>query len=266
MKSTLMWLPIWHANENLLVSKTLLLFSFVGLLFSSHPSLAAYKTSEIPYGITYPSGLFQAGDTVELIVWAGDAQTPLSSVSGFDLTFTLTEDAVFPTTFSPDLSNSWIGDEQTLTVTTTLDSAAKIIDVRAEEETLAMDGHGEIFRFTIICATNEVSAEDLLVSSGGGIIITIDDYGFRKPAPEESDHGDALQLYPNPTSNHIYFSGPVESVQYWVLRDLYGKERAKSRSYPVALNSYALTEGYYILEVFLQSGVRVKSKIIYRPD
>lgn len=253
MISTLMWQPNRFANGTAIVSKLALITCAYLLLSGLSPLFGAYETDSIPYGLTYPSGIFNEGDTVTIIIWAGDANTALEDVIGFDLSFELTTDAEFPTSISPDFSNSWITDGQEMEMTTTLNSTERTIEFDGHDVALTKEGDGEIARFSLICASNGLSAEGLLVNAGGGVVIQIDDIGMRRGIRQEAALPD-VRIFPNPNPGTIYRSHPEIELSHWVLRDLHGKELLKGIHFPIDLRGSKLSQGRYSLALYDQEG------------
>ncbi|MCB0854753.1 MAG: hypothetical protein KDD63_21170 [Bacteroidetes bacterium] len=229
-------------------------FTLIILIFVSPQLRADYQTGNIPYGITIPGGNFNEGDTIPVSIWAGSSSQSLENVSGFDLAFTLTEYVVFPSHVSLDFSKSWISQEMNYTVG--LDSEHMAISFLAIDSTLSMEGYGEIARFKLICAVNNVSGSQLLEGSGGGVIIQIDDLGLRRSNPVK-DHTNSFHvIYPNPTSGKVFWKGDVSTISHWILRDLYGKELARGVQFPIDIRSYLLPQGQYYLDLNFSSGTR----------
>ena len=260
MFTTQKWQPIRFAKGIALFPRLSILAL---ILFASTRLDAAYVTDSIPYGLDYPTGLFYNGDTVTIAVWAGSSSFMLSEVAGFDLTYSLTSHAVFPTSVTPDLSFSWIGDNDELQASATLDESSGRLTFSGLNASISRQGAGEIFRFSLICTSNGVSADELLVDGGGGgnVIIQVDDLGLRLQAPSDP----AVMIYPNPSPGKVQVKGERFQKGAWVLMDLNGKELGRGTQFPINLRTLAIGQGQYVLLLRSDNGRYFDFVLSYEP-
>ncbi|MEL6673355.1 MAG: T9SS type A sorting domain-containing protein [Bacteroidota bacterium] len=234
------------------------------LLISPMGLRASIPTEDIPYGVTYPGGSFSSGETVTLAVWAGSTSEPLDSVSGLDLTFELTEDAVFPTALSLDWSQSWLATGTTMDVTITLDEEAKTIRIQASRAAGYRSGDGELFSFSLITATSISSANQLMLNSGSGIIITIDDLIMRQAAPQ-GVASVSLSLYPNPAQDKLITALAHGEMAYLEIWDAQGRRLVRTEKPVLQLRALGLTPGRYWVRAHTTSGEVVTKPLLLQP-
>lgn len=266
MKSIYEWQPTRLAQGTYIVpTQTLFaLFFMICICFST--TKAEYNTENIPYGLSYPEGTFDEGDVVTFTIWAGDANTTLSTVSGFDLSFSLTEHAVFPTSISPNLSGSWIAEGATLSTTTSLNETESTIHFYAADPSASQSGDGQIASFSLVCNSENVTAAQLLVNSGGGIIIQIDDFVLRSGIAPPINPLHTIEIYPNPNPSKVLLKGSSESISHWILRDLYGKELARGQQFPIDLRLIGIPRGRYFLHVHSHTAEQKGFHLLYQPQ
>lgn len=265
MKSTMHWQPTRHAHGSSMLSN----LSFIALLFLNlfcyNLAKADYDTSTIPYGFSFPSGTFEEGDLVSIGIWAGNSNEVLHHVGGFDLKFYLTEHAVFPNSVQLSFVNSWITGGEEMPYSTLLDPDNLAINFHALDTELSESGYGEIARFTLICNTNGVSAQQMMASMGGGIIIQIDDLGTRLGRNIHENAPLSFNVYPNPNQGKIIIEDQASQMSHWILRDVYGKELREGTQLRINFEDIGLPPGIYVLSLRTRDGRYVNKKLSYSP-
>ncbi|MEO0472410.1 MAG: hypothetical protein AAF206_22495 [Bacteroidota bacterium] len=218
----------------------------LSMLLAAPTAKAAYDMDSIPSGISYPAGLFQAGDTITYSIWAGNSGFVLDEVIGYKFRLSLTNDAVFPDRLIADLSNSWIGTANQLNPQSTVDASQLEIELEGSSVELSSEGYGEVLSFSLVCATNNVYAGELLAAfgPGGNVLIQIDDTGFRLASVPEP------MLFPNPTSGKVNIRSADSRPFVWKVLDMQGKERARGRDFPIDLHQLGVPPGQCILRLF----------------
>ncbi|MEZ4848729.1 MAG: T9SS type A sorting domain-containing protein [Bacteroidia bacterium] len=259
---------LFDVRQSLLAEvKTIVLcFLVLGTFVSgvNNSLFASISTDSIPYGISYPSGPFNADDSVTFKVWAGSQAEPLDTVAGFELTFTLTEYAVFPSSLTPDFTNSWVADGDEMSVSVELNPEFKTIRISAQRVSGSKDGYGELFSFTLVSAVNQITPDLMLDGAGGGIIITIGDVILRKSAPEIEELVDLL-IYPNPTQGKVIISSEGPSVNDIQILDQWGRQVVQTDELALNLRQKGLVPGRYWLKIGLEGGMIISKLLIYSP-
>jgi hypothetical protein len=212
-------------------------------LLLSNCLFASLPTDSLDYGVSYPGGTFDAEESITYTVWLGLESVPQDSVVGFDLSFELTDDAIFPSSLSPDFSTSWIADGDSMTVSVTLNESTRSLRIEAERLSGSRSGHGCIVTFTLKSASNQVTADQLLNGMGSGSIITIDDWPGRRAFVDMP----ALKAYPNPSNGRMTVQGLTADALPLTLFDLSGRQVASFRQAHFDLRRLGLRPGVYCL-------------------
>lgn len=257
--------PTRHANGSSMLSNlSLTALFFLSLLWHTQVQ-ANYLTSQIPYGLSFPSGTFQVGDVVSIGVWAGNSSQALDHVAGFKLVYNLTQHASLPSSPSINFNNSWVSGGQSFPGNIVFDSLTQKMTLSALDLGTSISGYGEIARFSLICKTNGVSAQQMLAGFGGGIIIQIDDLGTRFGRNIHEDVNASFSVYPNPSQGKIIIQDEISHMSHWILRDLYGKELSRGDQLRINLQRLNLSPGTYFLRIWTHDGKYVSKKLSYSP-
>lgn len=121
----------------------------------------------------------------------------------FDLELTISNLAVFPSVNSFDFSNSWFEGSPSVTLSQD-EGTVRVNGIRSAE----VSGTGTLFEVYLAVAADSVMS-DQLITDGGGVLIMIEDIGFKREEQmiDVPRIGRTPRLYPNPCQGRLYFDG-----------------------------------------------------------
>ena len=124
------------------------------------------------YSIYCPSGNYQTGDTIEYILELGDASNPFEDLSGVELQLTLADYAIVVSGMAPDTSDSWLFEGSEYTYSVEHSPHLRTLDILLERTDGGFEtGHGNTFRFSLVCDRDNTESQELIESDGGIILV-----------------------------------------------------------------------------------------------
>lgn len=204
-----------------------------------------------------PAGTLQEGETATFELHVGTASASVDDAVGFDIDLTLHTNAVLPTSCAADITESWMLDASS-TLETSTDSLQHSIRVQADRSGQGgISGYGELFRFTLTAA--EDGTDPATMVSGGGLIMTVDNLGFKR-RPEEV--APAFSFYPNPCQGRLTLSADATQADALLLTDATGHVHQLPLHAVRAgqLDLSAFGPGWYYLT--LRTGEQVQTKAL----
>ena len=202
--------PRIHKNRVIpLVIFLVLLFG--GVQAQSYSSL---DVAQHDFKIIAPSGTLQAGETATFFIELGTSASPVSDAVAFDIELEIGAGAEFPAPGKMNINDSWVVNPthaNTQEIRKPAQRKLRLHAVRTDGN--SQSGYGELFHIQLKAQVSGISA-DKLISSGGGLII-VEDIGY-KQTPNAASAGNTSTLYPNPCSSKLRMDwhGEVpESVQ-----------------------------------------------------
>lgn len=207
----------------------------------------ARDLQEVGYQLVVPNVVLSAGESVEVKVLVGKTGYPVADAMGFEFSIQLSAAAAASASLQPSMQASWMAEAgNALQESTSPDGTPEY--TFTYERSDDVNGEGEILRFHLVAAQNDVSAASLLSQSGG--VLIVDNLDFRLAAPESG-----LKVWPNPSSNGIFnLACDGAGVEKVVVLGLDGK-CLRSFGAVDAIDLGDLATGTYSLQITNQLGM-----------
>lgn len=156
--------------KNTTLSILVLIISLFSLCMAQSTSWKSI--SNFAHEFHLPDTTINTGDTVTLQVKLGTSASPVAYAHAADLTIELSEDAEMPESFEVDLTGSWLFDDSNVQTTTSLNfSERKLLILAERTDNISREGNGLILSIRLVSAEDNVNAQDLIVASGGIILV-----------------------------------------------------------------------------------------------
>lgn len=243
--------PFVVANfTNVFVKSILLIAGSLVLQLTNRAAAQTERTvalSQLSSSIAYPTGTFDTGDSVTLVLRVSRGNTNIDSVVSMQLELHLNAEAATPDLNHIDLSGSWLGQSTSLTDTSTVDVPHHVLHLNAyRTDGTFISGRGEIARVTLICNADGVAAQDLVKKFDGGIGV-IDNVDM-KVAPNR-EPAIRFRAYPNPVVSRLNLEG-LQSEEAFTIFSTSGQVVHRGTADPQGKQSLKLEHlsgGMYLL-------------------
>ena len=160
------------------------------------------------YSLEIPNVTLNTGDTAVYHFKIGTAGAQVEDAIGLEIAFDVTANAEFPTTPDFRYRGSWLLNTSNKTTSYTLDPTTGTIQLNATRtDDNPQTGYGKVFSIALVAAVDNVHAEDLIASSGGGyVIIENVDFKTLSPSimePEMPANNPQFSMFPNPCQTEV---------------------------------------------------------------
>lgn len=223
--------------------------------------------STISHEISFPGGILQAGDSLQIEIRVGTESQPLDQVTGFALELELSALAQIPSSPSLQLENSWLNEDDALQDQSYSDPGSLLLFLEANRSNQeSRKGYGELLSLTLICNTDSTQPQDLIVQLGGGMAI-IDNLDMRLSQPLPNPAAEAaspLTSYPNPASEVLHVEGlsPGGTISLFNLSGTLVRETQPDEKGYASFQVRGLPAGIYFLREGNPSGKCRTRKIL----
>lgn len=223
-----------------------------GLTHAYRLSMPSVTTGNPPLFFHTSQSSFNAGDWIDMEIWAGDSANPVSSLYGIAFAVDVNGTAVVPGTVSISYPNSWLGTPGSNALTLGIPFATGVDGAKVRNDHTNAAGFGKIAVLRFQTDPNITTSSDLYTSFIG--YTAVDSAGVPVLLSPEADtitvdpvitgigeqnHAGGISAYPNPYTGHTNITYSLEDDAKVIIevfdvtgrkvQDLVNKHQGKGR-------------------------------------
>lgn len=180
--------------------KVCLLWLLLGMGLPTFGQTSEVDLDDLEHEIFIPSGTFQTGDTVVIIVRLGTTSIPVNDVLGVELELELGTDVVpLGEEHRMDINNSLLFDEGTFDTLSSWDASTRLLLFEGERtDGNARTLEGEVFKVELKIEGTNVTDDQIVVGNVG--VAIFDDVSAKTTLPKQEVR---RILFPNPAKDWV---------------------------------------------------------------